>query len=97
MKFTEVAPDYFVNMFQTHSDAEYIYMILELCEGGSLQEIIADIDKIENRNETIRHIIAKIALILEMLHKHGVLHRDIKVKNVLTGSHQIFSFIKTER
>ena len=59
-----MAPECFVSLFETHSDAEYIYMILELCEGGSLQDLIENIDKIENKKEVIRRIVVKIVMVL---------------------------------
>lgn len=54
-------------------------MILEYCEGGDLQGLIMDMHKIENKNEVIKRIIAKIVLTLEVMKENKVLHRDLKV------------------
>jgi serine/threonine protein kinase len=39
-KFRQLAPDYFVNLYETHSDNDFIYMIMENCDGGSMESLI---------------------------------------------------------
>lgn len=41
--------------------------------------MISKIKEFENREEITKKIIAKMVLILETMHKHGVVHRDLKV------------------
>lgn len=78
-KFKTIAPDYFVNLYETHSDNDFIYMIMELCDGGSMENIIKSLNEIENKFAVIKRIIVKMVMILEVMHKNGVIHRDLKV------------------
>lgn len=89
-KFTALAPDYFVNLYETHSDNDYVYMIMEYCDGGSLESVIKHLLEIPSKYHVAKAIIVKIVLILEVMHKNGVIHRDLKVWFWLLFSHLIF-------
>ncbi len=54
-------------------------MIMEYCDGGSLESVIKSLNEVENKYDVIKRIIVKIVIILEIMHKSGVIHRDIKV------------------
>lgn len=82
-KFTALAPDYFVNLYETHSDNDYVYMIMEYCDGGSLESVIKHLLEIPSKYHVAKAIIVKIVLILEVMHKNGVIHRDLKPSNFL--------------
>lgn len=58
-------------------------MIMEYCDGASMEAIIRDMNEIENKNSVIKRIIVKMVLILEVMHKNGVIHRDLKVTMLL--------------
>ena len=70
-----------VKLFNTFEDDDLIYLLLELCNGGELYRKIKDegpLDEEETRN-LCSHIIEG----LEYLHTLGILHRDLKLGNLL--------------
>ena len=64
----------------------YIYIILEFCNGGTLRNCL-DLYKTEyNRpfsQNIIQHISKQIISALSYLHKNRILHRNIKLDNIL--------------
>jgi len=59
----------------------YYYLIMELVDGTNLQELLNQRRKLK-RDEAIS-IIYQIADALEYMHRHSIIHRDIKPKNIL--------------
>ena len=59
-----------------------IYIVLELMDQGSMDKIVTR--DYENYSEDFcRYSLYKVALGLAKMHRHNVLHRDIKSDNVL--------------
>ncbi|KEG07388.1 putative protein kinase [Trypanosoma grayi] len=75
-----------------HSSNHY-YIIMEYISGGSIQSLRASVGRF---NEAVMQRYAKMVLMgLQHLHKHGIIHRDIKGANVLLderGSVKIVDF-----
>jgi 3-phosphoinositide dependent protein kinase-1 len=67
-----------IKILASFQDTDNLYFVLELCEGGNFKDLIC---MSPNKcNETsFRFYIAEIVNILEYLHKHGIVHRDLKV------------------
>lgn len=65
-------------------DQKNIYVILELCDGGDLNNLVMENNGLaENRaRHYFRHIMGAISYI----HNLGVAHRDIKLENILVSS-----------
>ncbi|XP_015193532.1 serine/threonine-protein kinase 33 isoform X2 [Lepisosteus oculatus] len=61
-----------------------MYLVTELCEGGELKEILQK-NKRFTENET-RHIICSLAGAIAYLHKKDIVHRDLKLENILVKS-----------
>uniref|UniRef100_A0A3Q2ZNW6 non-specific serine/threonine protein kinase n=1 Tax=Kryptolebias marmoratus TaxID=37003 RepID=A0A3Q2ZNW6_KRYMA len=57
------------------------YLVMELCPGGNLMNHIYDKKCLEER-ETQKYI-RQLVLAVEHLHKLGVVHRDLKIENLL--------------
>ncbi|XP_075958163.1 hormonally up-regulated neu tumor-associated kinase homolog A [Anarhichas minor] len=57
------------------------YLVMELCPGGNLMNCIYDKKRLEER-ETQKYI-RQLVLAVEHLHRAGVVHRDLKIENLL--------------
>eukprot|EP01051_Picozoa_sp_SAG22_P002709 SAG22_NODE_123_length_18914_cov_28.993410_9_plen_576_part_00 len=70
-----------VKCFGHIDDPGYIYIAMELCEGGELLEQLEHLGKYteEDTSEVIRNLVST----LEYLHGAGIVHRDIKPENLL--------------
>lgn len=68
--------------FHCHfEDFEYVYMVLELCEGGNLYRYLKSNGPLNESDAAI--VIKQLLLSLEYMHGLGVVHRDLKLSNVL--------------
>ncbi|XP_056267708.1 hormonally up-regulated neu tumor-associated kinase homolog isoform X2 [Pseudoliparis swirei] len=57
------------------------YLVMELCPGGNLMNRIYDQKRLDER-ETQKYI-RQLVLAVEHLHRAGVVHRDLKIENLL--------------
>lgn len=62
-------------------DSEYVYMILELCEGGNLYRYLKTSGPLNEAGAST--VIKQLLLALEYMHGLNVVHRDLKLSNVL--------------
>ena len=62
----------------TFQDQNKLYFVMEYCEGGEFSRFIKDYEDSINTN-VIKVYVAEIVLILEYLHRNGIVHRDLKV------------------
>ncbi|CAF0981094.1 unnamed protein product [Didymodactylos carnosus] len=77
-----------VDLLNYFEDENYVYLILELCHKGDLEKYLKS-KKVLSENET-RIYIKQVIEGLQYLHGHGILHRDIKLQNLLlTENHDI--------
>jgi len=70
-----------VGLLDAYESPKYISMVMELCSGG---DIFDWLDK-EERLDEVRAcaILVQIAAAVEYLHAKGVVHRDLKLENIL--------------
>lgn len=59
-----------------------LQMFIEFCGGGALDSIMVDLEK-GLTEEQIRYVCHEMCVGLDFLHRHHVIHRDIKAGNVL--------------
>jgi polo-like kinase 4 len=87
-----------VELFNYFEDAKYVYLILELCSRGDLEQYLKE-KKTLSESESMsfliyqklkskilfiaQHIVKQVVDGLFYLHKHGIIHRDIKLSNLL--------------
>ncbi|KAL9252933.1 Calcium-dependent protein kinase 24-like protein [Drosera capensis] len=69
---------------EAYEDAEAVYLVMELCEGGELFDRIVARGHYTER--AAAEIVKTILGIVQVCHKHGVIHRDLKPENFLFTS-----------
>jgi len=70
-----------VRLVEIFEDAEFVYLVLELCEGGELFHRIAKLGKF---TEAIAAIcMRQMLLALNYIHQNSIMHRDLKPENWL--------------
>uniref|UniRef100_A0A3P9PUL8 non-specific serine/threonine protein kinase n=1 Tax=Poecilia reticulata TaxID=8081 RepID=A0A3P9PUL8_POERE len=60
-------------------------MAMELCAGGDLMDRICDRRRLGERE--VRRYTRQILSAVEHLHRHGIVHRDLKIENFLLDEH----------
>lgn len=68
------------------------YILMELCQGGTLKTRLSKICKF--REFEAAKIIKDIMIGISACHKRGIVHRDLKVNNVVFETNQIDSKVK---
>jgi eukaryotic-like serine/threonine-protein kinase len=74
-----------VNVFDQGVDDDYVFLVMELVEGGSLRELLKE------RGPMPPHaaiaVMKPVLTALSIAHAKGMIHRDIKPDNVLISDH----------
>ena len=75
-----------VKLYDLKSDKEYIYIVMEYCNGGSLYNLLNNYKQQYGKpfsEDIVRFFMKQILLGVECLHDHGIIHRDLKLENIL--------------
>lgn len=64
-----------------------MYFVLELCNGGTLGELIACRPNKKLKEEEVRVVFRQVAEALTVLHELDYCHRDMKLENILIDIH----------
>ncbi|XP_053700177.1 hormonally up-regulated neu tumor-associated kinase homolog B isoform X2 [Synchiropus splendidus] len=70
-----------VVLLETLETENSYYMAMELCSGGDLMDRICEKKKLEEKE--VRRYSRQILSAVDHLHKHGIVHRDLKIENFL--------------
>ena len=68
-------------LYEVIATESSIWLVTELCSGGELFDYLAEKGRISE--EEARHIFGQICLAVNYLHEKGIVHRDLKLENVL--------------
>ncbi|GAN04548.1 hypothetical protein MAM1_0067c04009 [Mucor ambiguus] len=68
-----------LKLLAVHLHQEFVYLVMPLCTGGSLQQYVFEHHLTVGQ---LVHIITSIASGLSKVHGHGYIHRDIKCDNI---------------
>eukprot|EP00347_Sterkiella_histriomuscorum_P022695 403337504 len=69
-----------VKYFETFIDPNYIYLLMELCEGG---EVFSKIVNKPMDEKTSAKIMIQVFKAVKYLHNIGIMHRDLKPENIM--------------
>ena len=81
----KIKSDYLVKVFDYYKDSQYMYMVMEYAPKGDLEGYIRSFYK-NNKKIDLKFIDTMIYQITEginILHKNNIIHRDIKLPNIL--------------
>ena len=81
-----------VRLYETYEDVAFIYLVMELCEGGELFDQIIAQGFFTERAAAVA--VKQMLSAILYLHNHGVCHRDLKPENFLLASRSIDSPLK---
>ena len=70
---------YIVKVIEAYERRRHIYLVMEYCSGGDLTDRTFS-------EPDCAIIVAKVLLALSYMHSHGVVHRDIKLENIVFAS-----------
>ena len=73
--------DFISDIMATFQDEYNVYMLMEYFGGGDLFNLITKQHKLPP--ETVRYFIAEVSLAVFYLHREGVIHRDLKLENIM--------------
>jgi serine/threonine protein kinase len=74
-----------VRLYDVMENANHIFLIMELLPGGTLRDYVKR-SKAGVPEEAAKRIVASIASAIEYMGKYGIVHRDLKLINVLLTS-----------
>ncbi|KAG5284018.1 hypothetical protein AALO_G00022040 [Alosa alosa] len=67
------------------------YLVMELCPGGNLMNHIYEKKRLEEREA--QKYVRQLVMAVEHLHRAGVVHRDLKIENLLLDEHDNIKLI----
>ncbi|KAF0310570.1 Serine/threonine-protein kinase ULK3 [Amphibalanus amphitrite] len=65
-------------------DKHYVYIVMELCSGGDLSQLIRSRRRLPE--SMVRQFLRQLGLAMQYLHSHSISHMDLKPQNLLLTS-----------
>lgn len=60
-----------------------LFMIMELCEGGTLEDLLMSFRSDEDLTSQVLHYYSQIVRGIKFMYEKNILHRDLKPSNIL--------------
>jgi serine/threonine protein kinase/regulator of sirC expression with transglutaminase-like and TPR domain len=67
-----------------HSDVDYLYLVQEFVAGQDLNKELQEKGVFDEAG--IKKFLNEILPVLDLIHQRGIIHRDIKLENIMRGS-----------
>lgn len=64
-------------------DRDYVYLVTELCENGELFQYLQSSPQRKLSEQQARTVLRDVIAGLDYLHSHSIIHRDLKLSNLL--------------
>ena len=85
-----------LDLYTYFEDADSVYLVMELCSGGELYRYLQQRGSPLTEPEA-RKVMLQLVDGLQYLHAHGIIHRDLKLSNLLlTSGGDLVSLVFTE-
>ena len=73
-----------VKIFENFENSKYLVIVMEYINGGDLRSFVRKRLRVDEN--TAKFIFRQIIEALEYIHSKGVIHRDIKLDNILINN-----------
>ena len=77
-----------IKLYNVHETTKFIYLVMEYCNGGGLSDCLEEYQKKFRKpfpEEIVQYLMRQIVSGINYLHKKNILHRDIKLDNILVN------------
>jgi serine/threonine protein kinase len=78
---SQIRHDNIVKLYETMELGKHVLMVMEMCAGGDLLGYVRKRKRLDE--PTAKLMFKQIVDGLDYLHRHNVIHRDIKLDNIL--------------
>ena len=75
-----------IKLYDVKLKQDYIYLVMEYCNGGSLKKALNDYQSKYGKpfsEEIVKYLMRQILSAVDYLHALGIVHRDLKLENIL--------------
>ena len=73
---------YIIKLYDTYETNNHIYIVMEQCKNGDLFDYFRD-NNYKIQENFVKEVIYKLLLAINYIHSLGIIHRDIKLDNIL--------------
>ncbi|KTW29897.1 hypothetical protein T552_01101 [Pneumocystis carinii B80] len=78
-----------LDFYTSFEDHQYIYIVTQLCSQGSLYSFIQTQPFLPLKENIVKKIMKEIISGLIFLHSHKIIHRDLKLSNILLDKNNV--------
>lgn len=75
--------EFIVSFYKLIKDSNFIYFIMDFIEGEDLFDVITKVVSFSPQNT--RFLVSQILLMMEHMHNHRIIYRDLKPQNLMMG------------